>query len=141
MLRKRSKDAISYNMSRIRSSGSKLEKKMSFFLALAGLKGFRKNSDNIMGKPDFAWNKQKLAVFCDSSFWHGYRRMTTQRHRFKSNKEFWVKKILGNMERDREVNRILRKQGWKVLRFWDFQIEGDADKCINRVRKTLKLSR
>jgi len=111
---------------------------MSLFLALSCLKGFKKNDANIIGKPDFLWKDKKVAVFCDSSFWHGYRRMTTQRHRFKSNKKFWVKKILRNMERDREVNRLLRKQGWKVLRFWDFQIEGDAAKCISRIKEALR---
>lgn len=138
MSRSRSIATISYNMSRIRSRGTTIEKLVASALRFEGLKGYRRNVSSIIGKPDFSWGKQKIALFCDSSFWHGYRRMATQRHRFKSNKKFWIKKILGNMERDREVNRLLRKQGWKVLRFWDFQIEKDARKCINKIKKLLR---
>lgn len=125
-------------MSKIKSRGTSIEKLMASALRSGRLKGFRRNFTSVTGKPDFSYGKQKIAVFCDSSFWHGYKRMATRRHRFKSNKKFWVKKILRNMERDKEVNRLLRKQGWKVLRFWDFQIEGDAQKCINIIKKNLK---
>lgn len=129
---------VSYNMSRIRSKGSALEKAVASRLAYSGLRGYRKNSRLIIGKPDFSWSKSKVAVFCDSSFWHGYKFLLTKRHDFKRNKKFWVTKILGNIERDREVNRVLKKQGWKVLRFWDFQIAGEVDKCILKIAKAIR---
>jgi DNA mismatch endonuclease (patch repair protein) len=64
--------------------------------------------------------------------------MTTKRHAFRSNVEFWTKKIKRNIQKDKEVNRQLRKYGWKVLRFWDFQIEKNLDKCIDTVLAVIK---
>ena len=60
---RRPKAVVSYNMSKIRSEGTALEKTMSSALWEAGLRGYRKNVKNIIGKPDFAWRKHRLAVF------------------------------------------------------------------------------
>jgi len=133
----RTKAQITYNMSQIRSKGSVIER-----LFEEGLKceNFRyKKHANIFGKPDFVILSKKTAIFCDSSFWHGYKFPKSNRHKFKSNKKFWIEKITANIKRDRLVTKTLRKQGWKVLRFWDFQIKKDADKCIAKViRNTIQ---
>ena len=134
---KRTKEQISYNMSRIRSNGTAIEKKLGKAIWAAGLR-YRKNYKKVEGKPDFVITKHQVVVFCDSSFWHGYKNMTTKRHNFKSNKEFWVNKISRNIKRDKEVNRILRREGWKVFRFWDFQIQKDVNKCVEKVLTTIK---
>lgn len=123
-------------MSRIRSKNTAIEQIMAAALKKAGIK-FKRYA-TIMGKPDFIVLKHKIAGFCDSSFWHGYRNMTTSRHRFKSNKKFWLKKIRHNMDRDKEVNQLLRKEGWKVLRFWDFQINGKIDKCMAKIKMAIR---
>jgi len=129
---------VSYNMSRIRNKGTSIEKKLSSRLARFGIKGYKKNSVSVFGKPDFSWEENKVAVFCDSSFWHGYRFPRTERHNFKRNREFWLDKISGNIKRDKEVNKTLRNRGWKVLRFWDFQIKGDVEECIKKVASAIK---
>ena len=134
---KRTKEQISYNMSRIRSNGTAIEKKLGKAIWTAGLR-YRKNYKKVKGKPDFVITKHQVVIFCDSSFWHGYKNMTTKRHNFKSNEEFWVNKILRNIKRDKEVNRILRREGWKVFRFWDFQIQKDVNKCVEKVLTTIK---
>jgi DNA mismatch endonuclease Vsr len=115
-----------------------MEKKLSSWLARTGMRGYKKNSLSVFGKPDFSWLKNKVAVFCDSSFWHGYRFLCTKRHNFKRNKKFWLDKILCNIERDKEVNKTLRGKDWKVLRFWDFQIKGDIDKCVKKIARAIK---
>ena len=139
MKKRRLKRVISFNMSRIKSSGTSIERKMLHSLRLTKLDKHRRNSCNIIGKPDFAWKKHKVAVFCDSAFWHGYRNMSTARHEFKHNKKFWVAKIKRNIERDKEVNRLLRRDGWEVLRFWDFQIKKDINKCIQKIESVINL--
>lgn len=68
------------------------------------------------GKPDFTFKKYKVAVFCDSEFWHG-KNWETKKHEHKTNIDFWHKKIERNIERDVEVNRQLTNDGWTVLRF------------------------
>jgi DNA (cytosine-5)-methyltransferase 1 len=73
----------------------------------------------MIGHPDFILNEEKIAIFCDSSFWHGRK---SKKQRFHRNRAFWTNKIEENKKRDRKTNRILRSLGWKVLRFWDDDI-------------------
>lgn len=136
-MKQRTRAQISYNMSRIKSSGSKIERVFAKELTSAGIK-FRKNYKYITGKPDFVIAKNKIAVFCDSAFWHGYRRMSTSRHKFKTKRAFWRNKIYQNIKRDKTVNALLKKEGWRVIRLWDFQILKDVDKCTKKVLKEIK---
>jgi len=94
---------------------------------------YMKNHSKVIGKPDFVISKNKIAIFCDSAFWHGYKNMATKIHSFKSRKEFWINKINANIERDKKVNRLLKKEGWRVMRFWDFEIKNNIDRCIKKV--------
>lgn len=124
---------VNLNMSHVRSSGSKIESVLASEMWKAGFR-YRKQY-KIMGKPDFVLVKYKIAIFCDSSFWHGYKNMRTARHNFKSNIDFWYNKINRNIIRDKQVNRHLKKEDWIVLRFWDFQILKNVDKCIQKIKK------
>ena len=126
-------------MSRIRSKNTGIEKLLGKALWKKGIR-YRKHY-KIIGTPDFALPKFKIAIFCDSSFWHGYKNMTTKIHSFKSNKEFWQNKIENNIERDKEVNSELKKQEWTVLRFWDFQIKENLSDCVDKVKGVLNLKR
>jgi len=134
---RKSRRQISYNMSRIRSKGSLIERLCEQAVKRTRFK-YKKHYD-IFGKPDFVIPSKKIAIFCDSSFWHGYKFLKTNRHKFKTNKRFWIEKITANIKRDSLVNKTLRKSGWKVLRFWDFQIKKDAGRCIAKVIKKIKL--
>lgn len=127
---------ISYNMSRVRAKGSEIEKILASSLRKHKIR-FRRHQRRIFGNPDFVMREKNIAIFCDSSFWHGYKRMQTNRHKFKSNQDFWVRKIIKNIERDKLVNKMLRKGGWKVFRFWDFEIKSDPDRCVGKIRKHL----
>jgi len=60
---------------------------------------------------------RKLAISCDSAFWHGYPQMKTKRHEFKVRIDFWMNKIIRNIQRDKEVNEELKRLGWEVVRF------------------------
>lgn len=133
---RRLRKQISYNMSRIRSKGTSIERLFEKALKRTRLK--HKKQHAVYGKPDFSILSKKAAIFCDSSFWHGYKFLKTNRHKFKTNRKFWVEKITANIKRDRLVTKTLRKQGWKVFRFWDFQIKKDADKCVSKVITVIK---
>ncbi|MBF0458427.1 MAG: very short patch repair endonuclease [Nitrospirae bacterium] len=124
-------------MSRVKSKDTSIEIKLGKALWSAGLR-YRKNYKKLFGTPDFVLVKYKIAIFCDSSFWHGYRNMTTKIHSFKSNKEFWTKKIETNIRRDKEVDIELQRLGWTVFRFWDFQIDNhiEIEKCVTKVLRT-----
>lgn len=133
---KRSEKDISYNMSKVRSKGSAIERLFEAALRRAKLR--YKRHWGVFGKPDFSIIARKTALFCDSSFWHGHGFPESKRHQFRTNKRFWNEKITANIKRDKLVNKTLRKQGWKVFRFWDFQIKKDADRCIAKVIERLK---
>ena len=128
---KHSKEQRRKNMQAVKSKGSKIESTMGKALWNAGLR-FRKNVKDIFGKPDFAIKKYKIAVFCDSEFWHG-KNWDTKQNEIKSNREFWIKKIERNIERDREVNKKLIEEGWIVMRFWEKEIIKHTDNCVNEV--------
>lgn len=132
LLERSKKQIISYKMSRIKSKDTSIEKSFGRALWAAGLR-YRKHYKKLVGTPDFVLPKYRMAIFCDSAFWHGYKKMRTKRHAFKSNVDFWIRKIQRNIEKDKEVNNQLRKKGWKVLRFWDFQIEENLGKCVEAV--------
>lgn len=97
----------------------------------AGLR-YRKQYRKLPGRPDFVLVGARVAVFCDSSFWHG-RGWPGAAAAFRSNREFWIPKIERNIARDVEVNKALKKAGWLVLRFWDEDILSSPNKCAKRV--------
>lgn len=122
-------------MSRVRGSGSAIELAMGRALWAAGVR-YRKQYRKVPGKPDFAVVRAKVAVFCDSSFWHG-RDWPSAARAFQTNRDFWIAKIERNIARDEQVNRELRALGWLALRFWDTEILSNADKCAKRVGKAI----
>lgn len=105
----------SENMSRIRSKNTSIEILLGKSMWALGLR-YRKNDKSVFGKPDFVFKRKKIAVFCDSEFWHGKKFIEGEK--FKTNVDFWEAKIKRNIERDIEVNEYLRNHGWTVLRFW-----------------------
>ncbi|HLD23409.1 MAG TPA: very short patch repair endonuclease [Sulfuricurvum sp.] len=124
----------SENMSRIKSKGTSIEVALGKSMWSAGLR-YRKNDKTVIGKPDFVFKKKKVAIFCDSEFWHGKKYLNGEK--FKTNTAFWEKKIMRNIERDKEVNETLKSNGWIVVRFWGESIKKDINGCLNRVLEVL----
>ena len=123
---------VSANMARILRYGSAIERKLGSAMWKAGLR-YRKQYP-IEGKPDFVFVKAKVAVFCDSHFWHGYRWEEEGKSQIRKNREFWVSKIERNIQRDREVTCFLRQNGWVVLRFWEHEIRKDVEACVKLIQ-------
>lgn len=129
-------EQVHYNMSRIHSKNTQIELILRKELWSRGLH-YRKNVKNIFGKPDIAFIGKKIAIFCDSEFWHGYD-WEHCKNDIKTNKEFWISKIERNMERDKEVNTNLKEQGWIVLRFWGKQIRKNPSECADLIENVVK---
>lgn len=125
------KAQIHYTMSRVRSSGSEIETCLGRALWKAGIR-YRKQY-NAVGRPDFVLVRAKIAIFCDSEFWDGYRWSKKSRAAFKRNRKYWIAKIERNRSRDRAVNRRLKKEGWLTLRFWERQIQESLADCVQAV--------
>ena len=122
-------------MRQVKNKGSKIETMLQKELWSRGLR-YRKNAKQITGKPDIVFIGKKVAVFCDSEFWHGYD-WDNRKNDFKSNQDFWIPKIERNMERDKEVNAILESEGWTIIRFWGKEIKKDVKACADIVEEAL----
>lgn len=132
---KLTKEQRQRNMRAVKSKGSKSELMLGKAMWERGLR-YRKNDKTVIGKPDFTFKKHKVAVFCDSEFWHG-KDWEIIKFEHKSNVKFWHKKIERNIERDKEVNAELIKNGWKTLRFWGKEIEQDLLDCVVKVENAI----
>jgi DNA mismatch endonuclease, patch repair protein len=120
-------------MARIRGRGNKdTELALAAFFRKHKFSGWRRHRPMI-GRPDFVFSKQKVAVFTDGCFWHGCPKHFNAP---VQNSDFWEIKIGTNRIRDRRVTRELRRQGWRVLRIWEHEL---APK--NREKLLAKVSR
>ena len=125
------------NMKNIKSKDTVIEVTLRKALWKKGYR-YRKNYKKLAGKPDIAITKYKIAIFCDSEFFHGkdWENLKEQLER-GNNSAFWIQKISRNMERDEEVNRQLQSEGWTVIRFWGKDIIKDLDGCIKTIEEII----
>ena len=136
VMSKKTPEQITYNMKHVKNKDSKIEIMLRHELWRRNLR-YRKNVTTIFGKPDIVFIKKRIAVFVDSEFWHGFD-WENKQNDIKSNREFWLKKIARNIERDKEVNEYLTKQGWIVIRFWGSDIKKDVITCADRIEAVYK---
>lgn len=125
------------NMQNIKSKDTGIEVRLRKALWHKGYR-YRKNYRELPGKPDIVLTKYKIAVFCDSEFFHG-KDWEVLRPRLEkgNNSEFWINKISRNMERDDEINKQLLFLGWTVIRFWGKEIQKNTDECIKVIDETI----
>ena len=120
---KHSKETRSYNMSMIKSSGTKPEETVRKYLFSKGLR-YRKNVKTLPGKPDIVLPKYKTIVFVNGCFWHGHKDCKY----FvlpKTNVEFWTEKITTNIARDEITYKKLQNMGWNVIVVWECELKKD----------------
>ena len=135
-MKQKTQEQISKNMKAVKNKDSEIEQILRKELWARGLR-YRKNVKTVFGKPDIAFIGKKIAVFCDSEFWHGYAWEIYQED-FRSNQSFWIPKIERNMQRDIEVNNQLRSEGWTVLRFWGREIKKNTSACADIIEKAVR---
>ena len=119
-------------MSHVRGKDTDVEKKVRSLLHSLGYR-FRVHVDRLPGKPDIVLPKYTSIVFVHGCFWHGHKRCKRASIP-ETNREFWTRKIAGNMQRDRRTIRELHKLGWKVLVVWQCQTR-DLALLENRLAK------
>lgn len=124
-------------MARIRSRDTSPELSLRRTLYASGVRGWRCHARGLPGKPDLAFTRWKLAVFVDGCFWHGHPAFFTP----GKSGPYWDAKIERTKARDRNANEALQSEGWRVLRFWDFEVEADVRGCADRVMEALTVAR
>jgi DNA mismatch endonuclease, patch repair protein len=125
-------------MSRIRGHGNKAtELALMKLLRHHRITGWRRKQP-IFGKPDFIFRKSKVALFVDGCFWHG----CPKHYNIPvGNREFWKNKYAVNRARDRRVNRVLRKDGWRIIRIWEHDLIKRGGIWIRKIQAATNSSR
>jgi DNA mismatch endonuclease (patch repair protein) len=94
---------------------------------------FQRNCKNLRGSPDIVFREEKVAVFIDGDFWHGWRLPAWERKL----SAFWRSKLRANRKRDQRNFRRLRAEGWEVIRLWEHEIRSDSSGCVDRILRAL----
>ncbi len=125
------------NMQRIKAKETSIEVKLRKSLWNKGYR-YRKNYDRLPGKPDIVLTKYKIAIFCDSEFFHGKDwEVLKPRLEKSNNSQYWIRKISRNRERDDEINKRLLFEGWTVIRFWGKEIAKNTDECVRVIEEAI----
>jgi len=115
------KKTRSFNMSRIRSKGTKPEILVRKYLFNKGFR-YRLNVKNLPGTPDIVLPKYKTVIFIHGCFWHGHEGC-----KFfilpKTRVEWWQKKITHNKSLDVENLAKLKSQGWNVITIFECELK------------------
>src|SRR3989338_2955294 len=123
-------------MRKIRSKNTSPE--LYFFKALRQQKiKYSRSNQKIIGKPDIVLKAEKIAIFIDGIFWHGFD-WRKKKLKIKANRAYWIPKIEKNILRDRKNNRALRQAGWAVIRFWEDDIKINLPMCFRKLRKLMR---
>jgi DNA mismatch endonuclease (patch repair protein) len=142
---KRATAIVSGAMRAVRGANTAPEAALRSALAAAGYRPSRSvAATRLPGRPDLVFPRCRVAVFVDGDFWHGRqwrtRGFASIESHFKgiNNEAYWIRKIRGNVARDRRVTRTLRAAGWIVVRVWESDVRRDADKCVRRIARALE---
>ncbi len=114
----------SWNMSRIKSGNTAPEIAVRSMLHRLGYR-FRLHDRSLPGRPDIVLKRHRAVVFVHGCFWHRHRGCKFA-YTPKSNVVFWTTKFEGNVARDREAIRRLRRDGWRVLVVWECAVSAPA---------------
>lgn len=137
MQMKRDQSIVSKNMRKIRSKDTSIEIILRRSLWQSGYR-YRKNFAKLPGKPDIVLTKYKIAIFCDSEFFHGKDWNKLKLRLAKGqNAVYWINKITRNMKRDIENDKKLMELGWTVLHFWGNDIKKHTGECIRTIEETI----
>lgn len=98
-----------------------------------GIKGWRAQPP-VHGRPDFAFMKERVAVFVDGCFWHGCSRCLRLPLR---NRDYWKAKIARNRARDLRTRSALRRRGWSVITIREHELKERADAPVRRLVRVL----
>jgi DNA mismatch endonuclease, patch repair protein len=122
-------------MSRVRSRGNATtELRMVHLLRSAKLFGWRRHLP-LPGSPDFAWERERVALFVHGCFWHGHncdRNLVP-----RSNTAAWMEKIGRTRRRDAGSAALLRSGGWSVVTVWECRLRKNPASCLKRVANAL----
>ena len=133
---KKTQEQINYKMQGVKAKDSEIEKILRNALWNKGYR-YRKNVKDVFGHPDIVFKSKKVAIFCDSEFWHGYD-WERKKNEIKTRQDFWIPKIERNMQRDKEDNMKLTEERRTDSRLWGTEIKKQTENCVKEIEKCIK---
>ena len=127
------KEQRSKIMASVRSTGTKPEILIRKYLFALGFR-FRVNVNSLPGRPDIVLSKYMSVVLVHGCFWHNHQQCAASALP-KTRKEYWFKKIAGNVERDNRQIKQLKRLGYQVLVLWECQIK--SSKFLKRMARKI----
>lgn len=124
----------SRNMAAIHGKDTKPEMVVRRYLWASGFR-YRLNHPRLPGKPDIVLLRYRTCIFVNGCYWHGHDISLNIEHGAlniessecckipTTNREFWVKKIMRNRERDEEVRKKLAQMGWHSITVWECELK------------------
>ena len=124
----------SYNMSRIRSKGSRVEMLVRRLVHSLGYR-YRLHRKELPGSPDLVFPRFHKVIFVHGCFWHRHHCSSGQLVP-STNKTYWLKKFAVNKRRDSQSREALQEDGWGVLVLWECETR-DLDKLTEQITSFL----
>lgn len=112
-------------MSSIQGKNTQPEMVIRRFLHRKGFR-YRLHKKDLPGKPDLVLSRYRLVIFVHGCFWHRHKDCfyaTSPATR----KDFWQRKLKGNVKRDNRQYRDLIESGWRVLIIWECGVRHNSD--------------
>ena len=97
---------------------------------------YRSNVSGVRGTPDIVLLGCPKAIFIHGCFWHGHKGCKRSK-RPETNKEFWDRKLDGNIRRDMRVRRALNRLGWRILVVWECETR-NTTRLLSKLRKFIE---
>ncbi|NPD81138.1 very short patch repair endonuclease [Prevotella sp. PINT] len=136
-------------MSHIRAKDTKPEMVVRRWLWSEGWR-YRLYVSGFLGKPDIVIRKIKTVIFVNGCFWHGHNveAVGTEPGTHgvveltdsvcckipHTNREFWLRKITRNRQRDYRNYAAYHQAGWRVLVVWECMLK---PKCMEQTLMAL----
>lgn len=125
------KEERSTLMARVKNKGTSAEKYARKLLWGAKFR-YRLNVRKLPGTPDITLPRFRVVVLVQGCFWHGHSCPKGQR-RPVANREFWDRKLDGNIARDKANQARLQEMGWTVFIIWECRLKEDAGALLEHL--------
>jgi DNA mismatch endonuclease, patch repair protein len=128
--------AVSARMRLVRQRGTTPELEVRKLVRALGVR-YRVGPKALPGRPDLANISAGWAIFVHGCFWHSHEGCSLATVP-KKNRDWWVEKLRGNVERDARKEAQLRELGLRVLVVWQCELR-EPEKLTKKLRRFLRV--
>ena len=98
---------------------------------------YRLHRHGLPGRPDMVFASRRKVIFVHGCYWHQHSDPGCKiARRPKSNLDYWLPKLDGNVVRDADNQDRLRELGWDSLVIWECEVRA-GEGIEDRIREFL----